>query len=141
LYFGFDYGEKYIGVASGDSETGICSPLAVIRNHSGTPDWQVLDKHISTWQPVAVVVGLPVHMDGSAQALTAHANGFLKRLKKRYNLPAFGCDERMTTRMAASLVRDNRARSKRRTTSKADLDTIAAALILETWFRTSHEND
>ena len=134
LYLSFDYGEKYIGVACGNTISRTCNPLAVVSNNSGSPDWQELDALFEEWQPVALVVGIPVHMDGSEQSLTPHARGFLKRLKKRYNLPAFDMDERLTTQNAASIVRENRSRGGRKKGKKADLDKIAAALILENWF-------
>ena len=139
LYLAFDYGERYIGVAKGHSQTGTSSPEAIISNNSGSPDFEKLDKIIEQWQPIALVVGIPVHMDGTEQALTPHARGFRKKIAKRYNLPTYGCDERMTTRHAAEIIKHNRNCGKRRKTSKADLDKIAAALILEKWFENNND--
>ena len=139
LYLSFDYGERYIGVASGHSQTGTASPAGIINNDSGSVDWAALDKIFQQWQPVGLVVGIPLHMDGSEQALGQHVRGFIKRLAKRYTLPVYPSDERLTTREASSIIRENRRRGKRRKTSKADLDSIAAALILEKWFGTHHE--
>lgn len=135
LYLAFDYGERYIGIASGNTISKTSTPLDTAANNSGTPDWTKLDQLVTEWQPAGMIVGIPVHMDGTEQPLTAHARGFLKRLGKRYNLPVFEMDERLTTQNAASIIRDNRNRGKRRKTSKADLDKIAAALILENWFK------
>lgn len=137
LYLAMDYGEKYIGVASGHSLTGTASPLTVIHNHCGTPDWQQLEHLLTEWQPVAFVVGLPLQMDGSEQPLTQHVKGYARQLKKRFALPVYTVDERMTTREAGSIIRNNRSQGKRRKTNKADRDKIAAALILEKWFKTS----
>lgn len=139
LYLSFDYGERYIGVASGHSLTCTANPAGVIGNNSGTPDWTSLDKIVLQWQPVGLVVGIPVQMDGTEQPLSAHARGFMKRLAKRYTLPVYPGDERLTTREASSIIRENRQRGNRRKTSKAALDTIAAALILEKWFGNKNE--
>lgn len=141
LYLAFDYGERYIGVAKGHSQIGTSSPEAIISNNSGSPDFEKLDKIIEQWLPVGLVVGIPVHMDGTEQALTPHARGFRKKIAKRYNIPAYGCDERMTTRNAAEIIKSNRNMGKRRKTSKADLDKIAAALILQKWFENDNELD
>ncbi len=139
LYLAFDYGERYIGVAKGHTETGTSSPEAIITNSSGSPDFKKLDKIVEQWHPVGLVVGIPVHMDGTEQVLTAHARGFRKKIAQRYGLPAYACDERMTTRHAAEIIKHNRHTGKRRKTSKADLDKIAAALILEKWFENDNE--
>lgn len=136
LYLGMDYGEKYIGVASGHSQTGTATPLTVIRNHCGTPDWQQFQRLLDEWQPVAFVVGIPLHMDGSEQPLTQHVKGYVRQLQKRFALPVYTVDERMTTREADNIIRNNRNQGKRRKTGKADRDKIAAALILEKWFET-----
>lgn len=141
LYLAFDYGERYIGVAKGHSQIGTSSPEAVVGNNSGSPDFVKLDKIVEQWQPIGLIVGIPVHMDGSEQALTPHARGFRKKIAKRYKLPTYSCDERMTTRNAAEIIKSNRISGKRRKTSKADLDKIAAALILEKWFENDNELD
>ncbi|MDO6462248.1 Holliday junction resolvase RuvX [Granulosicoccaceae sp. 1_MG-2023] len=140
LYLAFDYGLRYIGVASGHTQSGTSSPLCVIRNHNGTPDWDALDECVRQWQPAGMVVGVPLRMDGSEQPLSGQARGFAKRLRKRYALSVFTADERLTTQQAGTIIRENRQRGQRRKTSKADLDKIAAALILRNWF-TAHDDD
>lgn len=140
LYLAFDYGHRYIGVASGHTQTATASPLLVVSNDNGTPEWPALDSCLAEWQPVGLVVGVPVRMDGSEQPLTGQARGFARRLRKRYELPVFTADERLTTQQASTIIRENRQRGSRRKTSKADLDKIAAALILRNWF-TAHDDD
>jgi putative Holliday junction resolvase len=141
LYMAFDYGSRYIGIANGNSLIQTASPLSVATNNNGTPDWQQIDALIQEWLPVALLVGIPVHMDGTEQPLTGQARGFRKRLAKRYNLPTFEVDERLTTKIASDIIKQNRARGKRRKTCKADLDKIAAALILEKWFEQNNEHN
>ncbi len=139
LYLGFDYGTKYIGIATGHSQTLTVSPLTVIKNNSGTPDWPSLEKLVNEWVPVGFIVGIPVHMDSTEQALTGQARGFKKRLAREYNIPAYEVDERLTTRQASEIVRKNRKSGKRKKTSKAGLDKIAAAIILQNWFESIDE--
>ncbi len=139
LYLAFDYGMRSIGIASGQSYTKTASPLSIVTNYSGTPNWNAIKKLMDDWSPVGLVVGIPLLLDGKEQSLTGHARGFKKKLAQQFNLPVFEADERLTTRLASHIIRKNRQCGNRHKTSKADLDKIAAALILETWFETVDE--
>jgi len=135
-YLCFDYGTVRIGVGIGNSLLGTARPLAVVANNSGTPDWQKIDREIAQWQPKGLVVGIPLDLDGNTQAITNHARGFLRRLKKRYNVKVFSADERFSSVQAQQELQKMRARGQRGKTQHADVDTLAAALILERWFTT-----
>ena len=123
-----------IGVAIGNSLHGTARPLGVVENHSGTPNWAQIDRAMLEWQPKGLVVGIPLTLDGEAQEITHHARGFLKQLKKRYELAAFSADERFSSMEAQQELQKMRARGQRGKTQHADVDTLAAALILERWF-------
>ncbi|MGB0865096.1 MAG: Holliday junction resolvase RuvX [Granulosicoccaceae bacterium] len=129
---GFDFGERRIGLAIGDRETGLCSPLATVYSKDGSIDWAAIKKHLEEWQPAALVVGVPRHMDGSDSAMTTRAAKFGRQLHGRFALPVFEADERTTSRQAESILRDNRGKGRRRS-DKGDTDKIAAALILQHW--------
>lgn len=103
-------------------------------NQSGTPNWSDIDHIFDEWKPVGLVVGVPLTEDGEAQEMTHHARGFLKRLKKRYKVPVFSADERFSSIQAQQELKKMRARGQRGKTQHADVDTLAAALILERWF-------
>ena len=133
-YVAFDYGSKRIGVAVGESLLGTAQPLLVLSNHCGTPDWSRIDALISEWQPTGLVVGIPLMLDGSEQPVTGQSRGFLKRLHKRFQLPIYAAEERFTSRLAQQELAQQRARGQRGRTRKGDVDTLAAALILEGWF-------
>ena len=135
-YLGFDYGTVRIGMGIGNSLTGTARPLSVAANNSGTPDWQHIDRTVVQWQPAGLVVGVPLDLDGNAQDITRHAQGFLRRVKKRYDLPVFSADERFSSMQAQQELQKMRARGQRSKTQHADVDTLAAALILEYWFTT-----
>lgn len=140
---GLDYGLRRIGLAVGvtagvtvgESGLGTARPLSVVANVNGTPDWMALDACLAEWQPVALVVGWPLDADGAEQAMTAHVKGFIKRLRKRYALPVHRVDERYSSIDAADELRRQRSSGQRqRRTTHGDVDTLAAALILERWF-------
>ena len=133
-YLGFDFGLKRIGVAVGDTVLGTAQPLLVVANTHGTPDWSAIDAAIKQWQPIGLVVGVPLTEDGAEQSMTHHARGFLKRIKQRSGLPSFAADERFTSISAQHALREMRQRGQRGTTQKSDVDKLAAALILQAWF-------
>lgn len=122
----FDYGEKHIGVAVGQTLTGTANPLETIRVNGARPDWSALARIVGTWQPDALVVGLPLNMDGTEQKVTRRARRFSEQLLGRFKLPVHLVDERLTTREARNrLACEGRAGS--------DDHPIAAQIILESW--------
>ena len=63
-------------------------------------------KLIKEWKPDAVVVGLPLNMDGTPSDMCLRAEKFARRLNGRYNLPFYTHDERLTTFEAKGERRD-----------------------------------
>ncbi len=121
-YICFDYGEKRIGTAVGQTLTATASPLEIITVKNGKPDWQKISNLIRDWQPLALIVGLPLEMDGSGQELTELAEKFSRQLKGRFKLTVHNADERLSTYEA-----------KKRTKDLKELDNVAAQVILESW--------
>ena len=132
-YLGFDYGEKRIGVACGNSVTRSASSVGVVKNDSGTPDWQQLDQLVNEWQPAALIVGEPLDRDGEVVEITRQARGFAKRLGKRFHLPIHMIDERFSSIAAAGVIREQRQQAARGRTRSGDLDRVSAALLTEQW--------
>jgi putative Holliday junction resolvase len=122
---GFDYGERRIGVAVGQTLTGTATALATLPARDGEPDWQRLAVLLEEWHPDALVVGLPLNMDGSEQTLTQRARRFGNRLRGRHRLPVHFADERLSTREARGRERGVPPREGR--------DALAAEVILEGW--------
>lgn len=138
----FDYGKKQIGVAVGQELTGSSSPLETVRTHDERPDWDTISRLVETWQPDALVVGIPLNMDGSEQEMTHAARRFAHRLGARYGLPVHHTDERLTTVEAAYLVSDaEKDNSTRRARRRRSLDEVAAHIILQTFLSRQHRKD
>jgi len=133
-YLSFDYGEKRIGVASGNSLSKTAAALAVVANSSGTPDWQQIDELVESWQPIALVVGDPLTEIGDVAEITRQARGFAKRLGKRYKIPVHMHDERHSSIEASGIIKQQRKEGARGRTRKGDLDKVAAAILMERWF-------
>jgi putative Holliday junction resolvase len=132
-YLGFDFGLRRIGIATGQTVTGSASPVGVASATDGRPDWRVIDAAVREWVPDALVVGVPLLMDGTEQAVTHRARRFARQLAGRYALPVHEADERMSSAQATQLITDARQSGGRRRTRKGDVDRIAATLILERW--------
>lgn len=128
---GFDYGTRQIGVAVGQTLTRNAQPLRVLKARDGVPDWQQIAALIDEWKPDALVVGLPLNMDGSPSDMSARAQKFARRLEGRYQLTVHCVDERLSTFEAKQTLRD----SRRTPSSYRDdpVDALAAALLLQTW--------
>ncbi len=132
-YLAFDYGRRRIGVAVGSRRSGRAQPLKVLACAGGRPDWRAIDALVAAWSPEALVVGLPLDMDGGRNPLTRAARRFGETLRQRYNLPVHMVDERLTSRsaratMAASGVSAPRMRRR-------GVDHYAAGEILDTFLQ------
>ena len=141
IFLGFDFGSARIGVAAGQAITASATPIATIPAERGTPAWSQVDRLIAEWQPTALVVGIPVHLDGTEQAGTLAARRFADALAARYGLPVHTADERLTSRSAAAEIRTARSAGHRRRTRKGDVDRMAARIILEDWLATRYGDD
>lgn len=131
---GFDFGFKRLGIAVGQELTATTQPLATVAVNNQTPDWPRIDELINQWRPQLLLVGLPLHMDGTEQHMTHAARNFAKQLQARYGLTVELVDERLTSSEAHAIVADRRrTKQLRRRKSKQAVDAIAAELIIRTW--------
>ena len=126
---GFDFGAKRIGVAVGETATGIANPLGAIEAIASEARWREIDALVGEWRPVALVVGEPRHADGSAHAVAKLAGKFARRLAGRYRLPVVLIDETLTSASAETELQHMRTRAAR----KSDVDALAAAIILQSF--------
>lgn len=127
---GFDFGMRRIGVAVGQTITRTATPLTVLAAQEGAPEWAKIAALIDKWGPRGLVVGLPLHMDGTEQDLTRAAKRFGNRLQGRFGLPVFWQDERLTS-VEAEWTLAEAARNG--APSMHETDSMAATLILEAW--------
>lgn len=123
----FDFGTRQIGVAVGQTVTGSARPLAILSAQDGAPRWKQVEALLNEWQPVLLLVGLPLNMDGSESDFCPRARRFGRRLHGRFNLPVLMVDERLSTFEAKSHQKD--------TNKPALVDDEAAVLIFNTWYR------
>ena len=126
---GFDFGERRIGVAVGETSTRIANPLGAIEESANEPRFRAIGRIVDEWQPAGFVVGRPRHADDSEHAIAKLAEKFARRLQARYHLPVEFIDETLTSAVAESQLRETRTRPGR----KSDVDALAAAIILQSF--------
>lgn len=131
LLLGFDYGTKQIGVAVGQMITRQARELCNLKAQDGIPRWEQIEALIKEWQPDALVVGLPLNMDGTPSDMCMRAEKFARRLNGRFNLPVHTHDERLTT-FAAKGQRLSQGQ-QRGSYREQPVDALAAALLLQGW--------
>ena len=129
----FDVGARRIGVAVGNTVSNSARELGVLDVHAAGPDWPALDRWMREWKPDALVVGDPATLDGGDQPIRRLARGFALELRQRYALPVGQVDERTSSIEAAQRFAAGRASGTRKRHQAAQLDAVAAAIILERW--------
>ncbi|WP_159879685.1 MULTISPECIES: Holliday junction resolvase RuvX [Aquitalea] len=127
----FDFGERRIGVAMGETMLGIAHPLLTIDTEITDARFAAIGKLIEEWCPAQLVVGLPMHQDDTEHQMTQLARRFANRLKGRFGLPVWLVDERLTSVIAESMLAEAGVRGRKQ---KPALDQVAAQAILATWF-------
>ena len=126
---GFDFGERRIGVAVGETGTRIANPLGAIDARANDARFKEIEKLVDEWRPAAFVVGRPRHADDSEHAVAKLAEKFARRLQARYHVPVVMIDETLTSAAAEASLRESRAGARR----KSDVDAVAAAIILQSY--------
>lgn len=133
-YLGFDFGNKKIGVAIGQSTTGIANPLKTLRSPNQKIDWDAIGRLIEEWRPAGLVVGLSKQADGSDNLITPRMQKFCRQLHGRFNLPVHQIDEALSTFEAKQLLFDEVG--VRAAKLWEVQDQLAAQLILQSWLNT-----
>ena len=125
-----DYGEKRTGVAVTDPLQMIAYPLDTI-DTSKILDY--LKLYFAKENVETIVLGSPLNLDGTETDATQLVIAFEKKLKENFpNHPVIKIDEMLTSRMANQTLIDAGYKKKDRKNKKL-VDTVAAALILQTY--------
>jgi putative Holliday junction resolvase len=133
----FDFGVRRIGVAIGTTRLRSARPLTTIESERNDRRFDAIAGLIAQWQPKALVVGLPLHADGTPHEMTARARRFARQLAGRFGLPVHEVDERYTSELARAELR---ASGRGRAAHRAEVDAVAAQLILQAWLDTPHDD-
>ncbi len=124
-----------MGMAVGQALIESATPLALFPMKDGIPQWENLLKIIKQHQPQLFLVGLPLNMDDSESELSTRARKFARRLRHQSNINTLMVDERLTTREARDELDHYQAQGRGK---KLAADSLAAALLIESWYRDPH---
>ncbi len=125
---GIDLGTKTIGLALSDVERRIASPLETLKRGKFTRDAAEIAKIVKRFEVAAIVVGLPLNMDGSAGPRAQSTQSFMRNLEGVVALPIVGWDERLSTMaVTRTLLEADASRARRGQL----VDKLAASYILQ----------
>ena len=126
-YLAIDLGDKRTGLAAGDDVTGVVTPLVVLEVPRGDALVEAVSRAAAEHRPDALVLGLPLNMDGTEGDRARLTRVFGTALATRSGLPLHYQDERLTSDAASErLARSGRTHRQK----KAIRDALAAAEIL-----------
>lgn len=128
----FDYGEKKIGVAVGQTSTNTSSPLQIIFNKDNKTNWISISSLLDEWKPDLILLGKPLNMDGSESEIMKKIDKFYKELKSIYDADIEFVDERLTTFEAREILKDEK---------HDNVDAHAAKILIDNWFDINKEKN
>jgi putative Holliday junction resolvase len=127
-YLALDVGERRIGLALSDETATLATGLDTLVRVGSRKDAQAIAELVRLHQPAAVVVGLPLNMDGTAGVQAGKVRAFVEGLKRRIAVPIVERDERLTTVEADEILRDSGVPRRARA---ALIDKVSAVVILQ----------
>ena len=130
-YLAIDHGQKRTGLAISDSSETLVSPHSVIQTVNEEELLRRILEVVATEEIEAIVVGLPINMDGTESNRSEKVRKFVSELQQKTHQPVLLHDERLSSFEAESLICDLELTRKKK---KHRLDAIAAAAILRSFF-------
>lgn len=125
---GLDLGTKTIGVAVSDGLLSIASSVKTIKRTKFTKDMVELNEIIEIQDAFAIVIGMPLNMNGSEGPRAQATRAFVRNMGQKCPLPVVYWDERLSTVAAErAMIEADMSRKKR----AEKIDAAAAAFILQ----------
>lgn len=130
-----DLGERRIGVAVSDALGIVARPLEIFARTSRKADFAHIGALVTAHQVEAIVVGLPLNMDGSEGRQAAWVRDYSAALAETLSVPIHFWDERLTSEEAEDILR-----AQGKSTAKGTLDAVAAAVILQSYLDSYYQD-
>ncbi len=130
IVLAFDFGERFLGVAVGNTLTGLAHPADMIEATEVDKRFAAIEALLKDWQPTRLVVGVPFSMDGSEHVMTARCRRFARQLEGRFRLPVDLVDERLTSASAEESLRQAGKGGRKH---KHLTHSVSAQIILQAW--------
>ncbi len=127
----FDFGEKRIGVAVGETMLKTAHAHTTINSEMTEARFTAIKKLIDEWRPSLLIVGYPTYLDGTEHTLSQLAKKFAQRLEGRFSLPVMMIDERLSSAEASQNLSKAGINAREQ---KSIIDAAAAQVILQSYF-------
>lgn len=127
---GLDVGERRVGIAKTDETGTLAVPHGVYERRSFLEDVDFLSRLLTEMGVEAIVVGLPLNMDGTEGEQAQKVRALAEAVAKKAGLPLFFVDERWTTKEVERAMREAGEKPSRR---REKVDALSAVLILQGW--------
>ncbi len=131
-FLAIDFGERRIGLAVGDSENLIASPLDTILNKNSEKSCNRIKELVDEWEINHIIIGLPKIY--AEQEINKQIKNFGANLKKKYNLDIIFFDEDYSSNYAKSELSKQMQAGRKKKVNKEEIDRIAATIILQSYF-------
>jgi putative Holliday junction resolvase len=136
-----DYGRARIGMALADEEARLARPLGTLERVNRNEDMRRLRELTNEHGVREIVVGLPLHMDGSRGEMAEEAARFGERIRKQIGLPVKLLDERLSSWEAERILEEEMGKKfvprnsehptrRKKEDSRISVDAVAAMVIL-----------
>ncbi len=129
-FLGLDFGQRRIGVAVSDPSGLIAGSLKTLIVKNTDDALQQVLELVSEHNIAGIVLGLPLNLSGDASEVSKEVEAFAGRLRSSCDVPVFLEDERLSSRLAESVLH---AHGKRIKGHKGKIDRIAAVIILQSF--------
>ncbi|MFW6115698.1 MAG: Holliday junction resolvase RuvX [Chloroflexota bacterium] len=135
-----DVGERHIGVAISDPTGTVARPLQTVEHVSREEDVSTIAAIADEYEVDAVVVGLPLSLDGTVGPQAERVDRFREALARGLDVSVIPWDERYSTAAAEEIIlKTRKEKARRRARADGEIDSIAAAVILQSYLDTQAE--
>lgn len=141
-----DYGQKRLGLALSDEHGMTSRPFAIWTRINRRRDLARLRELVRQHAVRRIVIGLPLHLDGTQSEMCAETKAFAGRVEKALGIPVEMMDERLSSWEAKQTVRAKNSTAPSRRAGKhpagrkrqTTFDDVAAAVILRDYLGRTH---
>lgn len=125
-----DIGEVRVGLAVSDAAARVATPLKVLSADAVLSHGAEFRRIVEDWEIEALVCGLPFTLAGEEGPQAASIKAKAQRIARACGLPLFFADERMSSREAKRILREEGLDER---AMRGKVDMIAASLFLQVW--------
>ena len=133
IFLGIDYGTKRIGLAKSDPSGTLSTPFETLSSKNDPfLDSELIIEKLTETNAECLVIGLPLNMNGTSGEMVRKVRKLIFSIRKKSSVPIKEWDERLTSVQATKIIN-----TKKNKMGRASVDSISAALILESFLSSS----